>query len=46
MPEGRKGWIWSEETQGFHPPVPYPIDGKTYDWDEDKLEWIEGIPED
>jgi hypothetical protein len=38
---GYNGWIWREDVKGFFPPIPYPLDGKDYDWDEDALDWYE-----
>lgn len=32
-------WTWDGET--WNPPIPYPQDGKDYQWDEDSLSWIE-----
>lgn len=34
-------WTLDENTGQWIPPVPYPNDGKLYDWDNDKLEWFE-----
>lgn len=33
--------VLNEETCIWEPPVPYPTDGKIYDWDEETLSWIE-----
>ena len=33
-------WIGNEETMTWEPPVPYPIDGKMYYWNESTLSWI------
>ena len=34
-------WIFEEETCTYIPPVPYPMDGKQYTWDENTISWIE-----
>lgn len=34
-------WILNEETCHWDPPVPYPEDGKLYDWNEETLSWDE-----
>jgi len=38
---GFDSWVWEESMQGFFSPIPYPEDGKDYDWDEDTVSWIE-----
>ena len=42
---GWTSWIFDEETCSFKPPVPRPIDGKPYRWDEATTSWIEIKPE-
>lgn len=42
---GFASWIFDEETCSFKPPVPRPIDGKPYRWDEATISWIEVQPE-
>ncbi len=33
---------WTLDTKfQWQPPIPYPSDGKSYDWDESKLDWLE-----
>ena len=32
-------WTLNEETCLWEAPVPYPDDGKTYDWNEETLAW-------
>lgn len=32
-------WSWSGS--GWIPPIPYPEDGKVYQWDESNLQWVE-----
>lgn len=40
-PQPYSSWTKNEETYLWESPVPYPIDGKTYSWDESSLSWIE-----
>lgn len=42
---GLKSWIWNENDCSFYPPVPQPQDGKTYEWNESSLSWVEANPE-
>jgi hypothetical protein len=41
-PSPSPSWVLDEDAQ-WKPPIPYPTDGKTYTWNEDKLEWVEVI---
>ena len=34
-------WIINEDTCQWMSPTPYPDDGKSYNWDETTLSWIE-----
>lgn len=34
-------WILNKTTWTWEAPVPYPTDGKTYDWDEETVSWKE-----
>lgn len=34
-------WIWDEATLTWNSPVPYPEDGKYYQWNEEMENWIE-----
>lgn len=34
-------WILNPESCLWNPPVPYPTDGKAYEWDEATTSWIE-----
>jgi len=34
-------WVFNETTCTFEPPVPYPQDGKYYQWDEPTINWVE-----
>lgn len=36
-------WTFNEETCRYEPPVPYPTDGKQYQWDEPTTSWIEVV---
>ncbi len=33
-------YILDDKTCKWKPPVEYPTDGKKYDWDEEKINWI------
>ena len=34
-------WTLNEDTCCWEPPVPYPDDGKFYEWDEETTNWVE-----
>lgn len=38
---GFASWIFNEATCSFSAPVPYPTDGKIYDWNEQTTSWVE-----
>ena len=40
-PQPYPSWILDSQTCQWGPPIPYPTDGKTYDWDEATESWIE-----
>jgi len=40
-PKPFDSWLLDEETCLWQSPVPYPTDGKDYDWDEQTLSWVE-----
>jgi hypothetical protein len=40
------GWIFSEETCAWEPPIPYPEDGKKYVWNDATVNWEEIPPQD
>ena len=40
-PKPFPSWILDEDTCLWDSPVPYPDDGKKYDWDEDNTSWNE-----
>jgi len=43
-PQPFPSWIKDGSTYQWNAPVPRPIDGKFYRWDEDTLSWIEVTP--
>jgi hypothetical protein len=40
-PKPYNSWTLSEETWTWNPPVPYPNDGKFYQWNESNQTWQE-----
>jgi hypothetical protein len=40
-PKPYPSWILNETTGLWDAPVPYPNDGKRYEWDEDTQSWVE-----
>jgi hypothetical protein len=42
-PKPYASWILNEDTCQWEAPVAYPIDDKTYKWNEDELNWVETI---
>lgn len=40
-PQLYPSWSWSDELEFWQPPIPYPNDGKNYDWNEEKGVWEE-----
>jgi hypothetical protein len=34
-------WILNEDTCLWEPPVEHPSDGKTYEWNEDSISWVD-----
>jgi hypothetical protein len=38
-------WVLNESTARWNPPVAMPQDGKSYDWNETSLSWVEIISE-
>ena len=40
-PKPYASWILNEDTCLWDAPVPYPTDGKMYQWNEDQQNWIE-----
>lgn len=39
--QGSPSWTFDEDSCSFMPPIPYPNNGKTYQWDEATTNWIE-----
>ena len=42
-PQPYNSWILNKETFIWEPPIPYPTDGKMYNWDESITNWKEII---
>lgn len=40
-PKPYASWVLNEDTCLWDSPVPYPIDGKMYQWDEATTNWVE-----
>ena len=40
-PKPYNSWTLDETTCLWEPPVAYPSDGKSYEWDEDNKQWVE-----
>lgn len=40
---GFVSWLFDENTCSFVPPIPRPMDGKIYRWDEPTVSWVEVI---
>lgn len=40
-PKQFESWVLNEETCLWNAPVPMPTDGKFYEWNESKLQWVE-----
>lgn len=43
-PKPYPSWLLDTQTCLWDSPVPYPMDGKNYVWDEDTLSWVESPP--
>lgn len=41
VPRPFSSWTLNEETCKWESPIPYPTDGKVYDWFEQNQEWVE-----
>jgi hypothetical protein len=39
-PQPYNSWTLNEDTCLWYPPVAYPTDGGTYDWNEDTISWV------
>lgn len=42
-PQPYNSWILNKETFIWEPPIPYPTDGKMYNWNENIINWEEII---
>jgi len=40
-PKPYNSWILNEDTCLWEAPIPYPQDGKEYEWNESDLSWVE-----
>ena len=40
-PKYHPSWLLNEDTCQWEAPVPYPDDGKKYQWDEETTNWVE-----
>lgn len=40
-PNSYQSWSLNEDTCLWEPPVPYPTDGKRYNWNEETQTWVE-----
>jgi hypothetical protein len=44
-PQPYASWVLNEETCQWDEPVPYPIDGQRYTWDEATVSWVAVLTE-
>jgi hypothetical protein len=42
-PKPYDSWLLDDSTCLWESPIPYPNDGKVYNWDEDNIEWTEWV---
>jgi hypothetical protein len=42
-PQPYPSWVLNEDTCQWEAPVPYPNDGKNYQWDESHQAWVEVV---
>lgn len=42
-PQPYPSWVLSPLTVLWEAPVPYPTDGKSYEWDESATSWVEKV---
>jgi len=40
-PKPYNSWVLNEDTCLWDAPIPYPIDGKNYAWDENTISWVQ-----
>lgn len=43
-PKPYNSWVLVESTCQWEPPIKHNVDGKSYSWDEDLLNWVEVTP--
>jgi hypothetical protein len=43
-PKPYASWVLNEETCLWESPIPYPTDGKSYDWDEAAMKYVGTSP--
>lgn len=43
-PKRFDSWVLNKDTYKWETPVPYPSDGKVYNWDESSISWVEYTP--
>ena len=43
-PKPYASWVLNEETCLWESPIPYPTDGKSYDWDEAAMKYVGTLP--
>jgi len=43
-PKPYESWVLNSETAKWESPIPYPTDGKEYDWSESGQQWVEVEP--
>lgn len=43
-PQPYPSWSLNQDTAQWEAPIPYPVDGKYYRWNESKLSWVEIPP--
>jgi len=44
-PQPHPSWLLDEDTCLWEAPIPYPEDGKLYDWNEATVSWVESVDE-
>lgn len=42
-PQPYLSWVLNEETCRWEAPIPYPVDGQLYSWDESTKSWVLSI---
>jgi hypothetical protein len=41
VPQPYPSWTLNTDTAEWEPPIPVPVDGKRYSWDEEQKQWTE-----